>query len=105
MLGILKRRILGETVIYLKTVLNVGLKVFFVFLESFCCWLKNDIPPIEDYYLEGASVAGVVHRNHYRSPPTGMRSAVPLGGLAAGSFEMRADGEAWFFNFRKILKR
>lgn len=62
-------------------------------LESFCCWLKNNIPPIEDYYLEGASVAGVVHRKHYRSPPVGMRSAVPLGGLAAGSFEMRADGE------------
>ena len=64
-----------------------------IYLESFCCWLKNTIPPIEDYYLEGASVAGVVHRKHYRSPPTGMRSAVPLGGLAAGSFEMRADGE------------
>ena len=43
--------------------------------------------------MEGASVAGVVHRKHYRSPPVGMRSAVPLGGLAAGSFEMRADGK------------
>lgn len=27
-----------------------------------------------------------------RSPPMGMRSAVPLGGLGTGSFELRADG-------------
>ena len=25
-------------------------------------------------------------------PPNGMRSAVPLGGLGAGNFELRADG-------------
>ena len=58
--------------------------------DSFCCWLKNNVPPVEDHE---ASISGVVHRKHYKHPPTGMRSAVPLGGLGTGSFEMRADGE------------
>ena len=36
--------------------------------------------------------SGIVGRKKSRSPPPGMRSAVPLGGLGAGSFELRADG-------------
>jgi len=75
--------------------IRVSCTTIFRLLESFCCWLKNDVPPIENYYLEGASIAGIVHRKHYRHPPTGMRSSVPLGGLAAGSFEMRADGKIY----------
>ena len=58
--------------------------------DSFCCWLKSAVPkrePNED------AVSGVVHRERYRHPPTGMRSAVPLGGLGTGSFELRADGK------------
>lgn len=33
-----------------------------------------------------------MHRESTRHPPSGMRSAVPLGGLGTGSFELRADG-------------
>eukprot|EP01119_Soliformovum_irregulare_P015281 TRINITY_DN4283_c0_g1_i3.p1 TRINITY_DN4283_c0_g1~~TRINITY_DN4283_c0_g1_i3.p1 ORF type:complete len:999 (+),score=216.10 TRINITY_DN4283_c0_g1_i3:447-2999(+) len=37
--------------------------------------------------------AGFVDRpDYYMAPPTGMRSAIPLGGLGSGSFEIRADG-------------
>ncbi|XP_065653158.1 uncharacterized protein LOC136071792 [Hydra vulgaris] len=57
--------------------------------NSYCCWLKTDVPhpePRED------CVSGKVHRDHYRHPPVGMRSSIPLGGLGSGSFEMRTDG-------------
>lgn len=33
-----------------------------------------------------------MHRESTKHPPSGMRSAVPLGGLGTGSFELRADG-------------
>ena len=62
----------------------------FYFVDSFCCWLKTAVPkrePNED------ATSGVIQRERYRHPPTGMRSAVPLGGLGTGSFELRADGK------------
>lgn len=57
--------------------------------NSYCCWLKTDIPKPEPH---DECVSGIVHRDHYKHPPAGMRSAVPLGALGTGSFEMRADG-------------
>jgi non-lysosomal glucosylceramidase len=48
--------------------------------------------------MENSTVAGIwsgsVNQSEYGyvPPPTGMRSAVPLGGLGAGTFEIRADG-------------
>ena len=57
---------------------------------SFCCWLKSAIPtPIRD---SEHCTSGIVHRESTKHPPSGMRSAVPLGGLGTGSFELRADG-------------
>ena len=58
--------------------------------DSYCCWLKTDVPKMEPHE---ACVSGIIKREHYKSPPTGMRSSVPLGGLGTGSFEMRADGK------------
>lgn len=57
--------------------------------DSYCCWLKTDVPKMEPHE---ACVSGIIKREHYKAPPTGMRSSVPLGALGTGSFEMRADG-------------
>ena len=38
------------------------------------------------------STSGIVDRVHTKHPPPGMRSAVPLGGITTGSFELHADG-------------
>ena len=57
---------------------------------TFCCWLKSAVPtPItnQDY-----CTSGIAGRKDTRHPPAGMRSAVPLGGMGTGSFELRADG-------------
>ena len=57
---------------------------------TFCCWLKSAVPtPItnQDY-----CTSGITGRKDTRHPPAGMRSAVPLGGMGTGSFELRADG-------------
>eukprot|EP00755_Sulcionema_specki_P009882 Sspe_Gene.44889::Locus_22090_Transcript_1_1_Confidence_0.750_Length_3051::g.44889::m.44889 len=54
-----------------------------------CCYLKNDV---------GTSVErtglryGLAGRVGVSAPPTGIRSAPPLGGLAAGTVELRGDG-------------
>ncbi|XP_068707315.1 uncharacterized protein [Montipora foliosa] len=57
---------------------------------TYCCWLKSAVPsPIHD---SDECTSGVIHRQSTRHPPPGMRSAVPLGGLGTGSFELRADG-------------
>ena len=34
-----------------------------------------------------------VHASGPRAPPLGMRSAVPIGGMGTGTFELRGDGE------------
>ena len=55
-------------------------------------WADGHITPFRDhrYAFEG-SVPGV-YINTSRAPPLGIRSAPPLGGLAAGTVELRADG-------------
>ena len=68
-------------------------KWFFQFIiatGSYCCWLKSAVPtPLRD---SEHCTSGIVHRESTKHPPSGMRSAVPLGGLGTGSFELRADG-------------
>lgn len=62
----------------------------FFYLGAYCCWLKSAVPEVQS----GAenSTSGIVDRVHTKHPPAGMRSAVPLGGITTGSFELHADG-------------
>ena len=55
-------------------------------------WADGHITPFKDhrYVFEGSTPG--VYSNTSRVPPLGIRSAPPLGGLAAGSVELRADG-------------
>lgn len=66
--------------------------IFLLFLieGSFCCWLKSAVPEVQSGVENTTS--GIVDRVHSKAPPTGMRSAVPLGGITTGSFELRSDG-------------
>ena len=57
-----------------------------------CCYLKSGAPAPSP--LTGL-VSGLVNRSGVSgavTPPVGMRSSVPLGGLGAGAIELRADG-------------
>lgn len=57
-----------------------------------CCYLKSSVSPASP--LAGV-FSGTVSRGaapNVTAPPMGLRSAVPLGGLGAGAFELRADG-------------
>eukprot|EP01060_Flectonema_neradi_P034788 TRINITY_DN6212_c0_g2_i1.p1 TRINITY_DN6212_c0_g2~~TRINITY_DN6212_c0_g2_i1.p1 ORF type:complete len:973 (+),score=112.61 TRINITY_DN6212_c0_g2_i1:37-2955(+) len=66
---------------------------------SSCCYLKSGVPTAVPHQ----SVSSRVVRSEGTfegadaHPPTGIRSAPPLGGLAAGTVELRADGTltAW----------
>ncbi|KAK3748066.1 hypothetical protein QZH41_014759 [Actinostola sp. cb2023] len=57
---------------------------------AYCCWLKSAVPEVHSGVDN--STSGIVDRVHTKHPPTGMRSAVPLGGITTGSFELHADG-------------
>jgi non-lysosomal glucosylceramidase len=57
----------------------------------------GDLGPVEDaatypYLFERESFPEDADRDGFLDPPTGMRSAVPLGGLGSGTVELRADG-------------
>ena len=57
-----------------------------------CCYLKSGAPA--QHPLAGIT-SGLVNRSGTSgavTPPVGMRSSVPLGGLGAGAIELRADG-------------
>lgn len=58
-----------------------------------CCYLKSHIGTISPSTASQIAV-GIVNRSFdsWVPPPSGMRSSVPLGGLGAGSFEIRGDG-------------
>lgn len=59
-----------------------------------CCFLKSTVSQFVVSPYPGI-VAGQKDPYYNISvvvPPSGMRSAVPLGGIGAGSFELRADG-------------
>jgi hypothetical protein len=58
-----------------------------------CCYLKGSVPQPVNSSIPGIT-SGVVNKTPLpvTVPPMGMRSAVPLGGVGAGAFEVRADG-------------
>jgi len=59
-----------------------------------CCYLKTQAPALTPSGLPGIT-SGARPEGPPAAvlpPPSGMRSAVPLGGVGAGSFELRADG-------------
>lgn len=60
-----------------------------------CCWLKGSVPAETPFNYPGGIYNGVVTRPApppLAVPPTGVRNAVPLGGLGAGTLELRGDG-------------
>ena len=55
-----------------------------------CCYLKSIVPQTKaDPTITSATTNRSMPYNH---PPTGLRSAVPLGGITTGSIELRGDG-------------
>ena len=55
-------------------------------------WADGHMTAFKDHrYIFEGSVPGV-YSNTSRVPPSGIRSAPPLGGLASGTVELRADG-------------
>lgn len=55
-------------------------------------WADGHLTPFRDHrYIFEGNAPGV-YSNESRVPPLGVRSAPPLGGLAAGTVELRADG-------------
>ena len=60
-----------------------------------CCWLKRSAPAESPDNYPGGISNGLVQRPPPPPivvPPTGVRNAVPLGGLGAGTLELRGDG-------------
>ena len=60
-----------------------------------CCWLKGSVPAENPNNYPGGIASGTVTRPPQAPmvvPPTGVRNAVPLGGLGAGTLELRGDG-------------
>jgi len=59
-----------------------------------CCYQKKNVPALLKFKDEVGSleITSGVKEIVGEVPPLGMRSAVPLGGLGAGSFELRGDG-------------
>ena len=61
-----------------------------------CCYLKSALAAQIPSSVPGIMVGVVTPRSPYdgfKTPPNGMRSAVPLGGISAGAVELRADGQ------------
>ena len=60
-----------------------------------CCWLKNGVPAESPDNYPGGIWSGTTTQpapGPVVVPPTGIRNAVPLGGLGAGTMELRGDG-------------
>jgi uncharacterized protein (DUF608 family) len=63
-------------------------------IRAIWAWADGDVTPIHPHeylWLSKSSAAGTGEVT-WIPPPSGMRSAPPLGGLAAGTVELRADG-------------
>eukprot|EP00698_Gefionella_okellyi_P024626 TRINITY_DN8763_c0_g1_i1.p1 TRINITY_DN8763_c0_g1~~TRINITY_DN8763_c0_g1_i1.p1 ORF type:complete len:1014 (+),score=226.22 TRINITY_DN8763_c0_g1_i1:103-3144(+) len=58
-----------------------------------CCYLKSGVPDAKASTIPQIT-SGIVNKPAIPAvpPPVGVRSAVPLGGIGAGSIELRADG-------------
>jgi hypothetical protein len=61
---------------------------------SACCYLKAGNPKPAPYpgIFSGSVTPGAPAPASGAAPPLGMRSAVPVGGLGAGTMELRGDG-------------
>ena len=60
-----------------------------------CCWLKNSAPAETPLNYTGGIWSGTTVQPTpppITVPPTGIRNAVPVGGLGAGTLELRGDG-------------
>jgi non-lysosomal glucosylceramidase len=60
-----------------------------------CCWLKNSVPAETPLNYTGGIWSGTTTQPTPPPivvPPTGIRNAVPVGGLGAGTLELRGDG-------------
>ena len=59
-----------------------------------CCWLKGSVPAQSPLNYPGGIWSGTVTQPATSDvvPPTGIRNAVPVGGLGAGTMELRGDG-------------
>ena len=60
-----------------------------------CCWLKGSVPTPDTNHYAGGIWSGTATQPPPPPvivPPTGIRDAVPTGGLGAGTFELRGDG-------------
>ncbi|KAK8792751.1 hypothetical protein WA158_004915 [Blastocystis sp. Blastoise] len=56
-----------------------------------CCYLKNDMS-ISKPYSSLKAYKMDISKRPIVPPPLGMRSSIPLGGIATGNIELRADG-------------
>lgn len=55
-----------------------------------CCYLKSGIPQA---VVNPSLISATMTRTYpYDSPPSGIRSSIPLGGITTGSIELRGDG-------------
>ena len=61
------------------------------YTEGLDTW-NNLVPPPPDRHDHGSSWRRYLFGPNATAPPPGLRSAVPLGGLGTGSFELRGDG-------------
>lgn len=60
-----------------------------------CCWLKGELTPPNPISYPGGLWSGSTSQPPpppVTVPPTGIRDAVPVGGLGAGTLELRGDG-------------
>ena len=58
-----------------------------------CCFLKNVITPFIPSTIPSIVAATVTPaQDSLVTPPSGIRSAVPLGGISTGAVELRGDG-------------
>jgi uncharacterized protein (DUF608 family) len=60
-----------------------------------CCWLKGSVPAETPLNYSGGIWSGTTTQPpqpNITVPPTGIRNAVPVGGLGAGTLELRGDG-------------
>jgi len=55
-----------------------------------CCYLKSSVPKSSP--KSTVTSATMNHTIPYYHPPSGLRSAVPIGGVTTGSIELRGDG-------------
>ena len=59
---------------------------------DFCCYKKGGSPQPVSSEIPGIVSGYATRDDNTETPPSGMRSAVPLGGISTGAVELRGDG-------------